>query len=101
MSEMGADELRQAHLGSLSHVFDTDVDAVRHEAGFGTSVRDVESLASVLALGADGSLPMGRLAVGVKGSGAVTLPPHSYAFVRYASIKPAACSQPASQLWKI
>ena len=48
-----ADELRQAHLGSLSHVFDTDVDAVRHEAGFGTSVRDVESLASVLALGAD------------------------------------------------
>ena len=48
-----ADQLRQAHLQSFSHVFGTDIDAVRHEAGFGTSVRDVESLASVLALGAD------------------------------------------------
>ena len=48
-----ADQLRQAHIQSLSHVFGTDIDAVRHETGFGTSVRDVESLASVLALGAD------------------------------------------------
>ena len=39
----------------------------------------------LLKMGEDGSLPNDQLENGARGSGELTLPPRSYAFVRYAT----------------